>query len=149
MHSYSSKIERLASEFKDEAVQQQHDCGLRQADIADAIETTTQTVSRWMAYSSEFHIPAFALAVLPATFSIPLIRWIAARHGYTVEPRKDVTATAPTKTIANDCLEMHAVIARLYQRFVNPQTTKHQLQRDIGALRIVLEHAQAEIEGRQ
>jgi hypothetical protein len=91
--TYIKRVETTATEFKDAAVQQLGDCGMKQEQIASPLGTTVATVSRWFNFEQEFHLPAFTLAILPKEFSVPILRWLANHHGMNLTERIPVVGT--------------------------------------------------------
>lgn len=89
MHTTDKRIADLASAFKEACVDALVESGLTQQDLADACGTNQATISRWFAYSTEFHMPAYIVHVLPEPLRIVILRHLADSMNCSVNPRPE------------------------------------------------------------
>jgi hypothetical protein len=90
MHTTDKRIQDMASSFKAACVDALMDSSLTQQDLADAAGTNQATISRWFAYSTECHMPAFALLALPEPVRLSILRYLADCANCSVTPRPAV-----------------------------------------------------------
>ena len=145
MRTYNPKIESLAREFKDLAVQMLGETALTQESLADSLSTTQGTISRWLAYTSDLHIPAIALAILPKEFSLPLLKWILDRHGLIATPKIPVTGEL-NGDLTDEGLDLAELTGKMIEHFRRTSGNRRQLAKDIDRMEQVIARAKAEVE---
>mgnify|MGYP007100140041 FL=1 len=77
---------RLAEDLKTTCVQAYQDAGITQEQLADALKTTQGNVSRWFAYSTDQHLPAFLIPMLPRPVLEAVIAFLASAGNMMVVP---------------------------------------------------------------
>mgnify|MGYP007083481298 CR=1 FL=1 len=77
---------RLAEDLKTTCVQAYQDAEITQEQLADALKTTQANISRWFAYSTDQHLPAFLIPMLPRPVLEAVIAFLASAGNMMVVP---------------------------------------------------------------
>ena len=134
---------RLANDFKQACIEAFHDSPFNQQAIADACDTTQETISRWFGYTSEQHLPAFLLSVLPKEIAIPLLKFFADKFDYVMIARKPEMQL--DGHIEDELLEIDRLQGKIIEMGMQDPKRSRKL---VDKMRSVVERMDTELEGK-
>jgi len=114
-----------------------------QQSLADVAGVNQSTVARWFAYTGDLSCPAYLLAVFPPQVSIPILTYLAAKHGYDLVQRPTFPPGTLNGKIEDESLDLAHQLGRLIDGA--KKADKKQMLRILEDMNLTISRAKSEI----
>jgi hypothetical protein len=142
MHSHDDRIQMREREFREVCVEALNSSNQTQQQLADLAGVHQCTIARWFAYTGDPSIPAYILGTLPSNVVLPILSFLAHKHGYNITPAA-VPAGALNGKLEDEELDLAAELGRLIESA--KKTDKRRMLRVLDQMMVLVSRAKSEI----